>query len=1610
MMSGSSFDWSSRQSLIQTLSSPALLDALFSNLRHGKLDGGGGESDESVHSSVVKGQKAVAFLRPSGLPDATLSRVWRNGTNGTGEISDRDGLRRVLTLVKEALEEEERRRMTSSGAAADGGLTMMTSGLTPTSVSSNSIQSKPMSEKDKVKYEKHFSSLDVNRSGMVTAENAVQFLGKASLPEREIREIVRKRSRGAMSLTCDAFSLAMHDVYAVIKAKGSGGHGVTPMVSGNGGAGANSTPGSVMNAQFASLNTPQNQYDVSLDTFVTASRNNNNNNNNSINNTTLARLDTPDTYSRPPLDLGFSMENAAVATPADPREQAKLEKELNQYESKVSQSDQRNQRARDAIESTRAKVDKMREAAERAEKNAQEAKREAQSVIEDAEKKRSEYRTRAMTAKARVEEQMREKEKQMQVANRDLEKLRQKVEQAESVSALPLKSMESKLRALQFEVTRVKTAAKNRQDALSAELVRKGAEIREMERLKAAAIQDAENIERQFKEKREQSEQALERGKQALEAAKKSTLNAENQHFERVERVRELLVDAKKEYVKEKEALVAAKKKFESELAKLEEERAQAAQEFESQRIVTKKARDAHRLQLQNKRIMLEEASDALKEAKKQRDVIEAEHKASLATANENFQRTETRLNAEKAKLKQTEEKHKGVLKDIEEKIESAESRTEDIIRQIENADRDLEKRKNELETRLEVATESLEKTEEELRGTKLRVDAQREELDLREQACQEKEAEAENAAESSKSLIKSMEEDVNELRTKIEAEEKRVNEETSAVQRDLEAKRAHLELETTKLEAALDRARDVFPRESAAAQQAYALEAMIATTESAREEAERSAAESEAQSEKNMARLMELAEMVGNANTELKSSSKFTGGETFSFTAAAEETTSTSSFEFASGASPFAESKELKSDAPEPFTGGFAEAEDVFSPQVNLKKSSSANAFAFDDGGTVMNDADFGDEFDAFAKPKATGSSEQPLFSARSAPAAVEDIDGDDPFDVDFGTDKNTATAAEDNLRKEAKEDDAFFKDFGDDAFPPSQQMERESSKENVEWFEDGMNNSIDHEQQQHDLDDDDDDDDGIFGRPIAANDGGRMPPEDDLAFEEEDFFAPIAQKPVQSFEDFNDTIGDRGEQQTNNGFEDTNDTDDAFKQPGQLGRNKFDDDDDAFNDEFSGDFNSRDDNNGANNNNMNDDGFSDDFGDFESSRQSVEAAGSFTNKALKTSNVDTTFDDDATDEDDEPSSPNRQQQSSNVASAVPEITEDVGDKENELPLYISRDDLERSKNAWYTLRKSLNDPNALGVTGAQVAAMATKTGLPNEKLAGMWNASCTSDGSSLGLGDFCVFMHLLKHALNGGSMPDFRIEGSFREEMLGADIVNEEARVTNEAKGSFLKDEESETEKSAKEQQQQKQQQQQQQQSMPPPVNIATPPHAQSQQQQQQQQQQQASPTRRSAGGQHSPTRRGSDALPIEGQSQRLKVFIDSVANVKDASKMQQVHCKVSLVDTNGQELEQPQNTAVGARPGNDANSLTLQNAVTLSSAPATWPAGSAVLIELRHFKKKENKVSTRCWSFMEKESVRPGLFGLPLAKKPADPLRQRVALFNKGTPDLKLRFSFV
>ena len=150
---------------------------------------------------------------------------------------------------------------------------------------------------------------------------------------------------------------------------------------------------------------------------------------------------------------------------------------------------------------------------------------------------------------------------------------------------------------------------------------------------------------------------------------------------------------------------------------------------------------------------------------------------------------------------------------------------------------------------------------------------------------------------------------------------------------------------------------------------------------------------------------------------------------------------------------------------------------------------------------------------------------------------------------------------------------------------------------------------------------------------------------------------------------------------------------------------------------------------------------------------------------------------------------------------------------------------------------------------------------------------------------------------------------------------------------------------------------------------------------------------------------------AVPAPGvNGDRLRIFIESVANVKEAAKMDSTHFTVTLVDGEGTPIEPSQNTPIGVEETAPDGVMRVHGGVTLNSVPQEWPEGSAVMLELRHYKQKEKKMSTRCWSFMEKESIRQGLFGLPLAAKPADPKRRKVKLYNKGNPDLKIRFSYV
>ena len=55
-------------------------------------------------SGVIRGEQAVAFLRPSGLPDASLSKIWKAATKGTGQLSSLSEFGECLELVARELE------------------------------------------------------------------------------------------------------------------------------------------------------------------------------------------------------------------------------------------------------------------------------------------------------------------------------------------------------------------------------------------------------------------------------------------------------------------------------------------------------------------------------------------------------------------------------------------------------------------------------------------------------------------------------------------------------------------------------------------------------------------------------------------------------------------------------------------------------------------------------------------------------------------------------------------------------------------------------------------------------------------------------------------------------------------------------------------------------------------------------------------------------------------------------------------------------------------------------------------------------------------------------------------------------------------------------------------------------------------------------------------------------------------------------------------------------------------------------------------------------------------------------------------------------------------
>jgi hypothetical protein len=130
-----------------------------------------------------------------------------------------------------------------------------------------------------------------------------------------------------------------------------------------------------------------------------------------------------------------------------------------------------------------------------------------------------------------------------------------------------------------------------------------------------------------------------------------------------------------------------------------------------------------------------------------------------------------------------------------------------------------------------------------------------------------------------------------------------------------------------------------------------------------------------------------------------------------------------------------------------------------------------------------------------------------------------------------------------------------------------------------------------------------------------------------------------------------------------------------------------------------------------------------------------------------------------------------------------------------------------------------------------------------------------------------------------------------------------------------------------------------------------------------------------------------------------QQIGMRVISFSNLKKPQDMKQVMLTLSIADSEGKILES-QDCCV--------NETLLEDGVYKTSCPNTFfalkmkdiPKKSAFILELKHYKDKAEKLSTKCWSYVESAAVIAKLLmkdktlaNLPLGAKPMDPTRKKV-----------------
>eukprot|EP00698_Gefionella_okellyi_P012472 TRINITY_DN3358_c0_g1_i4.p1 TRINITY_DN3358_c0_g1~~TRINITY_DN3358_c0_g1_i4.p1 ORF type:complete len:271 (+),score=44.42 TRINITY_DN3358_c0_g1_i4:88-900(+) len=144
-----------------------------------------------------------------------------------------------------------------------------------------------------------------------------------------------------------------------------------------------------------------------------------------------------------------------------------------------------------------------------------------------------------------------------------------------------------------------------------------------------------------------------------------------------------------------------------------------------------------------------------------------------------------------------------------------------------------------------------------------------------------------------------------------------------------------------------------------------------------------------------------------------------------------------------------------------------------------------------------------------------------------------------------------------------------------------------------------------------------------------------------------------------------------------------------------------------------------------------------------------------------------------------------------------------------------------------------------------------------------------------------------------------------------------------------------------------------------------------------------------------------------PFMAGERALTIVLEKIG-LKDAqSNYQDPFITISVMDGK-QCIGRAQDTPTLPPQRRQPSYVLINHNVYIQTPLERLPPDCAIFFEFKHYKPRQKKISTRCWSFLEMDEIKPGPLALEVYRKPTDLQKRRLSLLSVKPLYLHLNLS--